>query len=408
MITLPAGIVPVKVQTTRSVLYGERNTTYRYEILSHNPTTGIDSLVGYLDGVEPSGSLEWSSYGTVKKSGDLVVRDIETAQSGKLRIRDVPLTSARIRPVLVIEGLPEIPLGVYLFTAAPEQWDDTGRTLSLDLHEKSTVLDQDVFDESFTADTSTPVLEIIADVIASAGERISVDGSDLRTLPNPLVWDSDEDTKLKIVNDLLEAIGYNSLWMDGQGNFRATPYIRPAQRPVRYAMLTDDGEALPRELVDGEESIYLPNFARDRDNFRVPNRVRAVQAGTGDAEPLVGVASNEDPSSEFSFAARGRWIVQTIRDVEVPDFSAEADPEAATIAFLEDRAEKFLIAASAVQAAVSVTALPIPVELLEAVRFRNDVAGIDALHVIRRVGLQLRSDGLMTLDLQEVIDLESA
>ena len=59
-------------------------------------------------------------------------------------------------------------------------------------------------------------------------------------------------------------------------------------------------------------------------------------------------------------------------------------------------------------APVSVTCLPVPVELLEAVRFRNEAAGIDTRHIVRRVGLQLRADGLMTLDLQEVIDLETS
>lgn len=407
MIDLPSGIIPVNVKTTRGVLYGERNTSYRYEILSHNPITGLDSLEGYLDGVQPTGSLDWSSYGAVKKSGDLFVRDLEVAAAGKMRIRDVALTEMRIRPVLVVEGLPEIPLGVYLFTAAPEQWDSTGLTFALDLHEKTTVLDQDAFDQTFTADTATPVLEIVASVVASAGERIAVDASNTARLAAPMVWEpGEETTKLRIVNDLLDAIGYNSLWMDGQGNLRATAYVRPALRSVRYSMLTDEnGDRLPRELVDGDESIYLPQFDRDRDIFRVPNRVRAVQSATGDGEPLVGVASNEDPDSEFSFQARGRWIVRTVREVNVPDFSAEPDPDAATVAFLNERARQALVAASAVQAAVSVTCLPIPIELLDAVRFVNTPAGLDALHVVRRVGLQLRPDGLMSMDLQEVIDV---
>jgi hypothetical protein len=49
--------------------------------------------------------------------------------------------------------------------------------------------------------------------------------------------------------------------------------------------------------------------------------------------------------------------------------------------------------------------LPIPVELLEVVRFASTPAGIDALHVVRSVGLPLSFDGLMQLDLQEVVSL---
>lgn len=409
MIEVPTGVLPIDALTTRGVLYGARSTTFRYEVLAHNSTTGVDSLVGYLDGVRQVGSLEWSSYTSVKKSGDLTVRDLAVAQSGMLRISDVAVTRMRIRPVMVVEGLPEVPLGTYLFTASPEQWDATGREFTFDLHDKTSVLDQDAFEQSYTAGTSTPVLQMVASVISSAGERIDVDASDTRTLAAPMVWDSGDESKLKIVNDLLDAIGYNALWMDGQGNLRATPYVQPSLRPVRYATLTDaSGEPLDRELVDGAESIYLPRFRRDRDNFKVPNRVRAIQAASGDAAPLIGVASNEDPTSEFSFQARGRWIVRTLRDIEVPDYSTAANPTAETQAFLNARAQEHLIAASAVQAAVSVTCLPIPVELLDAVRFANSEAGIDKRHVVRKVGLDLRSDGLMTLDLQEVIDVGSA
>ncbi len=405
MIELPAGILPVRDLQTREVLYGARTTTFRYELLSHSPTTGIDSLIGFLDGVQDDGSLKWSAAASVKKSGSLSVRDIVTAKPGLTCVKDIDLVATRIRPVEVIDGLPEMPLGVYVITAAPEQWDATGRTYALELHDKSTVLEQDAIEETFTATSTDPVLEIVRDVIESAGERITVDGSDVRTLPAPLVWPAGT-FKLRIVNDLLDAIGYNALWMDGVGAFRATPYVRPALRSIRYSMLNDaEGNRLQRELVDGPESIYTPQWKRDRDAFRVPNKVVAVQAASADAEPLSGVATNEDPASPFSFPSRGVWVTRVVSGVEVPDYSAEVDPVAATEAFLEARARQTLVAASAVQAAVSVQCLPIPVDLLDAVRFASTPAGVDARHTVQSVSIPLRFDGLMGLDLQEVVDL---
>lgn len=395
---LPAGLVPVRDVTTREVLYGARSTAYRYELLEHNTTTGVDSLVGFLDGVRDGGSMQWSSSASVKKSCTLSVVDLVKAGPGLTRVSDVNLISTRIRPVLVIEGLPEIPLGVYVVTAAPEQWDATGRTYSIELHDKSTVLEQDAVEVTYSVGTSTAVLGLVKAVVESAGELIDVDASDARTLTSPLVWEAGT-SKLRIVNDLLDALNYNALFVDGVGNFQATKYVAPADRSVRYSMLNDDsGARMVRELSDGQESIYLPEWKRDRDTYKVPNRVIAVAAGGGDAEPLSGTVTNEDSTSPFSFPSRGRWVTRVLDGVDVPDLS-----EAATVTFLEDKARQTLIAASAVQAAVTVTCLPIPIELLDALVFASTPAGINARHVVRGVSLGLSFAGVMELELQEVI-----
>ena len=395
---LPVGLVPVRDVTTREVLYGARSTAYRYELLEHNTTTGVDSLVGFLDGVRDGGSMQWSSSASVKKSCTLSVVDLVKAGPGLTRVSDVNLISTRIRPVLVIEGLPEIPLGVYVVTAAPEQWDATGRTYSIELHDKSTVLEQDAVEVTYSVGTSTAVLGLVKAVVESAGELIDVDASDARTLTSPLVWEAGT-SKLRIVNDLLDALNYNALFVDGVGNFQATKYVAPADRSVRYSMLNDDsGARMVRELSDGQESIYLPEWKRDRDTYKVPNRVIAVAAGGGDAEPLSGTVTNEDSTSPFSFPSRGRWVTRVLDGVDVPDLS-----EAATVTFLEDKARQTLIAASAVQAAVTVTCLPIPIELLDALVFASTPAGINARHVVRGVSLGLSFAGVMELELQEVI-----
>ena len=405
MITLPSGVVPVRDATTREVLYGARSTSIRYELLLHDPVSGVDSFAGLLDGVKPGGSLEWVSGAVVKKSGTLQVVDLLTAGAGLTRIADVDLLSNRVRPVMVVEGLPEFPLGVYLVTASPEAWSGTGRTFDLELHDKSTVLDQDAVEVTFTASAGVSVLSVVQAVIESAGERISVDGDDVRTLRSPLVFEAGT-SKLRIVNDLLAALNYHSLWVDGLGSFRANPYVRPADRSIRYTVLNDvEGNRLRRELVDGAESIYEPEWSRDIDLHGVPNKVVAVAVGSGDEAPLSASVSNTDPFSPFSVAARGRTIVRVVSGVEVPDFTGLDDPAAATVTFLTGKARDVLIRASSVQAGVSVKCLPIPVELLDAVVFAHAPAGIDARHVVRRASLQLSFSGVMSLELQEVLSL---
>lgn len=413
MIELPSGLLPVMDLTTEEILYGSRTTSFRYELLSHDSTTGADSLLGYLDGVQPDGVLQGESSPPVKWGGSLTVRDVaepgfDDAGNRLTRVGAIDLTTVRIRPVRVIEGLPETPLGVYVVNAAPEVWSGTGRTYQLTLQDKSTVLEQDAVETSFTADTATPILSIVAAILASAGERISVDLSDDRQLAAPRVWEAGT-SKLRIVNDLLtESLGYNALWVDGAGNFRATPYVRPALRSPRYSVLNGaDGQRLTRELVDGESSIYEREWRHDRVSYKVPNRVMAVAQRVGDADPLVGVATNTNPDSPYSTVSRGRVIVADSGPitVDVPDFSAEANPTAATIAFLEEAAMRSLIARSSSQAVVSIQCLPIPIDLMDAVRFANTPAGVDARHVVRSATVPLSFDGLMSLELTEVTEL---
>lgn len=393
-IPVPAGILPIRDLTTTDILYGDRITSYRWEVYTHS--AGADHLLGELDGVvEGSASLSWSLYSAVKGSGSLKVTDLETPREGMIAIKDVPLESARIHPVCVIEGLPEIELGKFVVSGAPEEWTGSGRTLGVDLLDRCSVLDQDQVDESYTVDAATPILAAVATVVASAGESITVDAAVTDTLSSPMVWPAGT-TKLTIVNDLLDALNYSALWVDGAGNFRATPYVVPARRSLSYELLND----VKRELVDGDESIYSEAWSRDRDMFGVPNKIIAVQSATGEAPALVGVYTNEDPASPFSYQSRGnRWITRTI-DVETPEGT---DPE--VVAFLEARAQKTLLAASAVQATIKVKHLPTPSRVSDVMRFRNAPAGIDARHVVTNIELEAHALGLMESTLQEVIDL---
>lgn len=393
-VTIPAGYVPIASPTTGQILYGDRTTSYRWEVLTH--AAGIDTLAGYLGGViDGSASLTWELFTPVKGSGHLRVADLATADAGFLRMGQLALTSVRLRPVLVIDGLPEIPFGVFLLSGASEEWSGSGRVYRLDLLDRTTVLDQDRIETSYTVDTATPILSAVATIIASSGESIAVDATVTTTLNSPMVWLAGTP-KLKIVNDLLDALNYSALWVDGVGNLQATPYIVPAKRGTTYELLA----GIPRELIDGPTSIYADEWSRDRDLFDVPNKVITVQSATGAAAALTGVYTNTDPASPFSYPSRGRWKVADPIIVETP-----AGTDAAVITFLNAKAQQYLIAASAVQAQVEVSHLPVPLRVSDVLRFANSQALIDKKHVATRIELDAYALGLMKTKLQEVIDL---
>lgn len=338
-----------------------------------------DVLGPYFDGDTPSNDLTRHRWLDVAAASESV---LETRQRRAVWVEDPA-------------PLPELPMSVFLVSAAVEEWAETGRVLALELLDRCTVPDQDKTDASFAVAAGTVILAAVQDVLASAGEHIEVDGSDTHTLAAAMVWPAGT-SKLTIINDLLAAAGYSALWVDGVGAFQATPYVVPAERPITYEVL-----GIPRELVDGEQSIYEPEWQRDRDAFDVPNKVVAVQGATGDdAEALTGVWTNEDPASPFSYQARGRWITQLLENVDVP----EGTPEDIGT-FLQGKARQSLIAASAVQATAQVQHLPIPLRVSEVLRFASAPAGIDARHVVTRIDLDAHPRGLMRTNLQEVVDL---
>jgi hypothetical protein len=390
----PDAVIPIRTLTSGDILYGDRTTTYRWEVLSHQ--SGVDHLVGVLDGViDSSAQITWDLNMAVKGGGTLRVADLERAQEGMLRIGQLALESVRLRPVCVIDGLPEIPLSVFLISSALEEWSETGRVWSLELLDRCTVPDQDRTEASFALAAGTVILTAVQDVLASTGESIAVNGAVTTKLAAPMVWRAGT-SKLTIVNDLLAAAGYNALWVDGVGAFQATPYVVPAQRSITYEVL-----GMPRELVDGERSIYDPRWSRDRDAYDVPNKVVAVQNATGeDEEALVGVWTNENAASPFSYQARGRWITSVLDPADVPEGT-----DASVIAFLHAKARQTLIAASSVQAQVTVRHLPVPIRVSDVVRFASAPAGIDARHVVARIELEAHPLGLMRTDLMEVVDL---
>lgn len=593
-------IIPVKSLTTEDILYGDRNTQYRWEVLEHS--NGVDYLVGTLDGVS-DGALSWVQNAAVKGRGKMEVIDLDAAQPGMLRIADLALESARIRPVMTInsgdmggsyqevwvedarnlasnpnahpsggsfnsndsakytltketvtsssvgilsrakivltdgsiatgtlasiynvdgllntgparrmgcwvyvntsgyqakladgeyvaipsstwtwitgtkaalthasiliskvsgladfsdisyitgvtvfqglEGplpteplwgdkpssvpyrrfrwvgaanasqsvaevrtqewvpsgesiIPEIPWGTFLLEKASEEWEDTGRVWNLSLLDRTTVPSQDAVDQSYAVAAGTNILQEVRSLLASSGEYMAIDGSVSLATRTGMVWEAGT-SKLTIINDLLDAAGYNSLWMDGWGNFQATPRVLPANRSIKYELLA----TLDRELVDGERSIYSPAWTRERDSFAVPNKVIAVQAAGGeDEEALVGQWTNEDPASPYSYISRGRWVPHVLDSVDCPEGT-----EAEILAFLQARARATLVQMSAVQAEVKVEHLPIPVRVSDVLRFANTRAGVDARHVITRLDLETSPTGLMKSTLQEVISL---
>jgi len=203
-----------------------------------------------------------------------------------------------------VRGVQPWAMATMRFASPNEKVRDGVTSYDVELLSKMSVVDEDSMEQSFSLPAGTQIIPAVVDLITSTGEsKITVTES-AATLLNPQAWKPGA-SKLDIINDLLEAAGYWSLWVDGAGFFRVEPYVDPASRAVSWT------------FEHGETSIVKPERDFSQDLASVPNKYIVIGQGDDENPPLVGVALNEDPDSPFSFQARGgRWVARTEEGVE--------------------------------------------------------------------------------------------
>ena len=252
-----------------------------------------DRPLGDLDGVT-GGSAEIVAQSTLGGSGRLILDDMGAG---------IDWMSNRVQATFH-DGASSWPVGTYLLSSPVEKNTAYGRGFEVGLLTKMNIPAEDTTDARFSMAVGDAVIPAVVGLLQSTGEtRISVTpSSKVRTAEYTAPAGT---SKLKIINELLQSVGYWSLWCDGSGQFRVEPYVDPALRPVAF------------EFRHGEDSLHFPAWDREQNLSNVPNRVTMVTRGDQDAEGLIATAKNEDPSSPFSFQARGnRWIGPEAETVE--------------------------------------------------------------------------------------------
>ncbi len=268
---------------------------YRYELLDNQ-----NRVLRTLGGVQPGGLLEESIHTSPRAGASLRIRPTEEIDWLRHRVRINYLLNGRTIPLLT--GLPASP---------GDDADSTGVEMQLDLYDRTSILDGDSYGEPFAVPPGANLIEAVANVIASTGEtQISIPASPATTATG-IGWPS-ATTKLGIVNDLLTAAGYLTLWCDGLGWFRAEPYTPPSLRPKRFTFAGAVGDR------------YLPRVGRQFDPLAVPNRVRAIAKTDGSSEAAMAEAIDERPANPFSKLNRGFWRTYTALDIEASDLAGWA------------------------------------------------------------------------------------
>lgn len=347
-----------------------RDERWRVDVLDYTTEQKLYTLAG----VKSGGVFDFSIFYTVRSGGTLRVNPL-------LATADWP--HVKLQPWYT----PDInnedlwwPVGVFIPGTPVEQHHHTaGSEASVEMYDKLLVLVRDKVESTYTVDAGTNPVTAARDVILSTGESKVNFEEFSETLAAPLVWEAGT-TKLRIVNDLLEAAGFFAVDTDPWGFYVAQRYRAPRDRGVHWV------------FDDGPQGITLPEFRHEEDIFDIPNKVVLVGRSADDETPAPsGVAADEDPDSAWSYQNRNdTWVTVT-----------EFDVDATSETVLAEKAARRLLELQQVTSTYEIEHAYLPLPLNAVVGFKRGTR-FDALASVQRIRVSMDLGAPVRTTLREV------
>jgi hypothetical protein len=295
---------------------GSRRFSFRYELLD---STG--KVVGQLDNVV-SASIEENWLADIKRKAKFVLR--ETGGIDFLSDRIKPHVRLHLSPFGVNDYV-EWPQGVFLLVSAGRNIDARGRvTREVEAYDLLQIFSDDLVTDRYAVAAGVNVVTAVTTLLGTVDKVVATNTTNLAVAKE---WPPGT-SKLKIINELLGMINYNTLSFNEDGQAVVSAYLSPTSRPAEYEYATDAA------------GLIVPNVDQELDVFRIPNKWVLVVSDP-DRAPIIGTYTNTDPSSPTSTVRRQRTIV---------DFRTEQDATDATI--LAAKAARLAFEASQVYEAI--------------------------------------------------------
>ena len=350
-----------------AALKAPRIERYRFELLDSD-----EKVIGELRTVS-GGYIDSSIFNTIHSGGTLALVEDEAQEIDYLNDR------IKCYYEMYYDGSwISYPLGIYLLSSPNRESSSGYIARNIEIYDKLLILEQDIISASYTVASGTNVVTEVTSIITGAGETgVSIEATTEVTAAAK-TWEAGT-SKLRIINDLLGSINYFTLRANNAGRYTSQPYVLPAARGISW------------EFIDNSEGLYLPSFTQELDYYFVPNKVVLVVSNPEQTE-LTATATNEDASSPFSYQARGRWIV---------DFRTEI--EATSQSVLDDKAERILAEGMQLNEGIEYQHAYIPLELHNAVTFKNSQLGISANYTIARQRTPLKAGELVRSSIRRVM-----
>lgn len=362
----------------RDALLGDhREWRFAFEHL-----TDGNAPLGWLSGIEEA-EIANNALATLKRSMKFRVSTVndDTFDWAK----------DRIRPWAYLQmpggGEASFPLGVFLPATPSVEVSGVSQyqTRSVEAFDQLLVLSDDVLDARLTVTTGTNYVTAVADTLTAAGVTQQLLVPTALTLPADREWPPGT-SRLEVVNDLLNAINYGSLFFNAEGFAAAEPYVSPADALSEFTYITDD------------RSVILPDAEHELDLFSVPNKW-ILYVSQPDRPELIATYTNTNPDSPTSTVARGRTIT------DFREEQAEGE-EAVDQTTLDAKVARLAESASQVYSSVEFSTLIMPIhEDADVFRIEFPELGVSEKYSEHTWTLPLAAGGEMKHRVRKVVVL---
>lgn len=198
------------------------------------------------------------------------------------------------------------------------------------------------------------------------------------------LWTQGSNT-LQILNDLMTAINYGSLYWDGMG----ACYIQPYQDP--------DKSVIDHSYSTNSQQIIQPVVDQTLDLFAVPNTI-VFAVSQPDRPVLTSKFVNSDPSSIVSTVNRGRKVIRFDSSFDV-----------ATQAQLDQLVKQAAIDAANVYEHIVFNTLPMPNHGdRDTIMLTHNVLGISDVYQEMKWSMELKPGGTMMHDVRRVVNIDQS
>lgn len=305
---------------------GGRRFSYRYELLD----LANETVEPALDGVT-SGEVAVNWLADIKRTAKFTI--LETGEIDYLSDRIRPHVRLHLAP-WGAEDYVEWPQGVFLLSTPSRSIDRFGRvTREVSAYDQLQVFADDLVTARYTVATGTNVVTAVTTLLGGLAATIAPSTA---TLAAAKEWDPGT-SKLKIINELLGMINYESLSFDPDGLAVVQAYQAPSERPEEWTYATDTS------------GLIVPEVDQELDLFTVANQWTLV-VSEPDQDPIVSTYTNNDPGSPTSTVRRGRTISDFRTEVEAVDQST-----------LDAKVERLAFEASQIYEAIDFATAAMPI-----------------------------------------------
>lgn len=316
------GFTAAQVGQALHAPWGTQMVDFRFDVL--------DTALNYKSTLTSvlSGNVSHDALSDIKRKARFQLRDDSTVNYLSDRIQ--PWAMVYVPPRIMSDGTPavggyaEFPLGVFLLSTPEEDFQVGGTIRDIEAYDQNHILLSDKVDGRYLIPAGTLFTDALTTLLSGAGVTRQNVTPSTTALPVDREWDRGTP-KLTILNELLKALNYFSVWFDGEGYAVCSPYVLPSASASEYT------------YAEGDSSVIATDSLRRRkDLFNIPNKW-VYTVSQADRAEMTSIYVNDSPSSDLSTISRGI----TIPDVRTVDAADQATLDALVQRAAQEASEVF-------------------------------------------------------------------